>query len=1070
MPDCRNPLAYPVCVELGGSWGSLLEQGRYAQLLGLSAEASRDARGLLALVRCRVEQGYSRAAADLVRSPAPGLLMDGDAGAGLRLWRGFLALYHGDGRPLAERAAEFSDLCDRLAAGGSAAVVALAADLRSRADVLVFVLNGLGPARRGPLVTRLAEVANGYRDANDPREAVAALRRAASFAGGGLAADRLTARGLLALSAREADEGGLVIAAAQAELELAKIELRALLDEDGERDQGSVLARFDEIAGLFRAGGHVFGDALAQWAVAELLLEYGNPAGIELARVAAAGFAAAGVPSTELHVWSALRLWYLVHGDQAAGRAAAARAAQLAPAVGIPLATEVSALDEANEAFRSGEIGRARSLLAGLGPGTPGFAAGTRVMLATSAHAIGLRAQARQVLEGAIADMTATGASALLGEAQALLSAQLMDDDPARALELLRSAADVAREAELPAEEAKYHSQLAWAMVVQRMRRDERPCLTAAADAEFAIAERLLAGLRTLEAAGEMVRLHQHQGQAAFIDKDWPRVGDRLTEAERMLRALGLLPDLAFVLSYQGLAMIEVARKAGPSSYDQAARLLGESQGLFRQVALRAMEWQVGFYRALCDIEAARWPDPAGERDMRLDRAGALMEESSALIDELRGSAEAGDAGQRQQAWMAFSADKQVFYGEGFGLAWDARSDATAAWQWLERMKGRALLDGLADGDGHTKPLGPAAAGRAAAARRSQPLDYAAVRDLLAAEEAAAGGKRIVVAEYVCTPERTMVFGARADWDEPRTAYVPLDYAGLRRFAAGTFRQPGGVRMMMEDLADGGLGAWHQFAGLLQPLARWAARDDIVYLVPYGILHGLPLHTLPLGGEPLLDRNPVCYAPAAAVLRHALRGRGDVAGFTGGSAAVFGDSRGNLTHARSEASAVARLLGVTPVLGDAVTRERVMDALKECAVLHVAGHGQLSTADGFASGLDLAGTDVLRAGDLLGRASTVRLAVLSGCDTGTSELRPGDEAVGLIRGLLLSGVRSVVASQWRVSDASTADLCSWFHQAARDPAVPLADALRRAARAVRDSPGHEHPYHWGGFALVGSWR
>jgi CHAT domain-containing protein len=147
-----------------------------------------------------------------------------------------------------------------------------------------------------------------------------------------------------------------------------------------------------------------------------------------------------------------------------------------------------------------------------------------------------------------------------------------------------------------------------------------------------------------------------------------------------------------------------------------------------------------------------------------------------------------------------------------------------------------------------------------------------------------------------------------------------------------------------------------------------------------------------------------------------------------------------------------------------------MDALQKCALLHVAGHGQLSTADGFATGLDLAGTDVLRAGDLLGRACTVRLAVLSGCDTGTSELRPGDEAVGLIRGLLLSGVRSVVASQWRVSDASTSDLLCGFRQVARDPAIPLAEALRRAARGVRDSPGYEHPYHWGGFALVGSWR
>ena len=154
---------------------SLLEQGRYAQLLALSGEASGVARGLLALVRCRMEQGYSRAAADLARSAAPGLLMDGDAGAGLRLWQGFLVLSEGEGRTFAERAAEFSGLCDRLAAGGSAAVVALAADLRLRADVLGFVLSGLGPARRGPLVTRLAAVANGYRDADDPREAVATL-------------------------------------------------------------------------------------------------------------------------------------------------------------------------------------------------------------------------------------------------------------------------------------------------------------------------------------------------------------------------------------------------------------------------------------------------------------------------------------------------------------------------------------------------------------------------------------------------------------------------------------------------------------------------------------------------------------------------------------------------------------------------------------------------------------------------------------------------------------------------------------------------------------------------------
>jgi CHAT domain-containing protein len=148
----------------------------------------------------------------------------------------------------------------------------------------------------------------------------------------------------------------------------------------------------------------------------------------------------------------------------------------------------------------------------------------------------------------------------------------------------------------------------------------------------------------------------------------------------------------------------------------------------------------------------------------------------------------------------------------------------------------------------------------------------------------------------------------------------------------------------------------------------------------------------------------------------------------------------------------------------------LLAAFRTHRTVHVAGHGRLSTADGFASGLDLAGGGVLQAGDLLGQPCAARLAVLSGCDTGVSELRPGDEAVGLIRALLLSGVRTVLASQWQVNDASTRDLLGAFHQAARDPAVSAAEALQRAVRDVRCDPARAHLYHWGSFALVGSWR
>ena len=1063
-------------MELGGKAAVLLEQGRYAELLAAVSQPE-DAHDVLAAVRCRADQGYMRTAADLLLGAPPAV----SATATMRLWAGLLDLYRESDQPFADRAGAFSALCDESAARGGAgpAVTALAADLRSRAAMMRFVLSGMGPVHRGGLVSAMADAADGYARAGQPRESLATLRRAAAFAADGLAADREAARELYRRASRAADAGGLVIAGAHAELALAEVELRALLDGAGDRDQARVLSRFDEIGAAFAEGGHAFGDALVRWAVARLLLEYGNPAGIELARDAAAVFAAADAPSYELQVWSTLRLWYIVHGDEEQGREAERHASRLAPGLGFSLTAEVRVLDRANQAFRSGEVARARALLTGLTSGSGGLQAASRLMLATSANAVGMRTEAKRLLEDVIADMTASGASVVLGEALTVLAMLLLGEDDARMLGLLRAAVRVARETQSPTEEAKYRGLLAWAMVNARMRAHDRPFLGDEAIAEFEAAERLLSGQRTLAASGELAKLYQHRGQAAFFDSDWPQTGMCLTKAESITRGLGLLPDLAFILSYQGLALIQVARRSGPRAYDQAARVFAEAQELFRRVSVPAFTWQTGFYRALCDIEAARWPGAGdgagasdagdagdGQRGGRLDRASRLMEEASGVIDRLRESSERGDAAREQQVWMAFSVDKQTFYGEGFGLAWDARADAAAAWRWLERMKGRALLDGLSD----------AGTGKRPAARRSEPPDYAEIRELLAAEEAAeeagyeagADRKRIVVAEYMCTPERTIVFGARADWDQPRTALVPLDHGALRRFAAATFRQPGGVRMMMEDLGQGGLRQWNRFGSLLAPLAEWAAPGDVVYLVPYGVLHDLPLHTLPLDDEPLIERNPVCYVPASAVLRHTLRGGGP--GFAGGTAAVFGDSRGDLPAAREEAATVAALLGVNALTGGDVTRKRLLDAFRTRTTVHFAGHGQLSTADGFASGLYLAGTDVLRAADMLGQPCATRLAVLSGCDTGVSELRSGDEAVGLIRALLLSGVHTILASQWRVSDASTRDLLCRFHEAARDPRVCAAEALRRAAVAIRRDPRYGHLYHWGSFALVGSWR
>lgn len=346
-------------------------------------------------------------------------------------------------------------------------------------------------------------------------------------------------------------------------------------------------------------------------------------------------------------------------------------------------------------------------------------------------------------------------------------------------------------------------------------------------------------------------------------------------------------------------------------------------------------------------------------------------------------------------------------------------------------------------------------------------MDYAELRALLRREQELTG-RRIVVAQFLCTAKQTLLFVARADLDAPHVEPVRLSHPDLDRFAAVHFRTPGGVRMLYEDLGDGGVAAWERFAGLVAPLADWSQPQDLVYLVPHGILHDLPLHTLPVAGQPLIVRNPVAYAPTAAVLRHTLRAGPDRGPLR--SAAVFGDSRGDLPSARAEAVAVAELLGVEPLLGPDVRTAPVLGALGEAEVVHIAGHGRVALADGFDSRLELADGEALRAADVLRLRSRARLVVLSGCETGLSEQRPGDELVGFTRALLLSGVSGIVSGQWRVSDASTRDLLSRFHRAARDPTTTPADALRRAMLEIRALPQYRHFYHWGGFILAGSWR
>ncbi|MFT4109845.1 CHAT domain-containing protein, partial [Propionicimonas sp.] len=132
-----------------------------------------------------------------------------------------------------------------------------------------------------------------------------------------------------------------------------------------------------------------------------------------------------------------------------------------------------------------------------------------------------------------------------------------------------------------------------------------------------------------------------------------------------------------------------------------------------------------------------------------------------------------------------------------------------------------------------------------------------------------------------------------------------------------------------------------------------------------------------------------------------------------------------LRFASVEAADVASAWTGARVWPDAHAAELVA-ALAGGGVVHVAAHGQHQPSSPLFSSLRMADGDVyaheLPTGDV--RAGHV---VLSACDVGTAQVRPGDEPLGLAHTLLSLGVSSVVAAVAPVPDEETAAVMAAYH-------------------------------------------
>lgn len=93
----------------------------------------------------------------------------------------------------------------------------------------------------------------------------------------------------------------------------------------------------------------------------------------------------------------------------------------------------------------------------------------------------------------------------------------------------------------------------------------------------------------------------------------------------------------------------------------------------------------------------------------------------------------------------------------------------------------------------------------------------------------------------------------------------------------------------------------------------------------------------------------------------------------------------------------------------------------------------------------------------------VELLTLSGCVTGLNVVEEGDELLGLTRGLLYAGARSLLLSLWDVDDRSTSEFMKEFYLQLRTQSRKIG-ALQAATIKLRER--YPHPYHWAPFKLI----
>ncbi|MES1240368.1 MAG: CHAT domain-containing protein [Acidobacteriota bacterium] len=374
---------------------------------------------------------------------------------------------------------------------------------------------------------------------------------------------------------------------------------------------------------------------------------------------------------------------------------------------------------------------------------------------------------------------------------------------------------------------------------------------------------------------------------------------------------------------------------------------------------------------------------------------------------------------------------------------------------------------------------------------RSAAIEYPDLLDLAGARAALDPGT--VLLEYAVGEEATWLFVVQSGLSVHR---IPVGAKTLRAEVERFLRL---VEHPGSDRADLQVRGRRLYDLLVRPAERQIAQARRVLVSPDGPLHTLPFAALQRHGRYLVEWKPLHTVLSTTVYAE-LRARPVRRESGEGRLAAFGDpiyppaatdpevreavERGlaldPLPASRAELEAIASLYpGAALYLGRDATEERAKSLGPGDRFVHFACHGLIDERFPLNSALALTlpesaeegrNNGLLQAWEIFEQVRLdADLVTLSACDTGLGKEMGGEGLVGLVRAFQYAGARSVLASSWSVSDASTADLMKRFYGHLRQ-GKSKDEALRLAQMDLLRGKAFAHPYYWAAFQLTGDWR